>query len=299
MPTPRKTRRWQRIRRNPTLHRRVLVADALGPDFPWHDQAHLPQSSQAFCVSAFGGLRQLDSRNQVISRFLSTRFPEVAVKGRPRRWTIELEVSCRDLLGEHGPSQPTSIDALCESSREVICVESKFLRDARDGFGGCSQASSGACKGFFGPGSDAKTNTPAWCRLETWDGGRSPRLYWAFGRRYFRSRVFEMQRQGATCPFKGANYQLMRNFLFAAAFAARARKGFFGVLALCPRATSETIEGQLKMFRDEILRPEYRELVKLAHYEDYIATLRSVRDPDARELGEFLFGRIDTLIPRV
>ena len=80
MPTPRKTRRWLQIRRNTTLHRRVLVADAFGPDFPWHDQAHLPQSSQAFCVSAFGGLRQLDSRNQVISRFLSTRFPEVAVK---------------------------------------------------------------------------------------------------------------------------------------------------------------------------------------------------------------------------
>ena len=71
------------------------------------------------------------------------------------------------------------------------------------------------------------------------------------------------------------------------------------MLALCPRATSEKIEGRLNMFRDEILQPEYRELVKLAHYEDYIAVLRSVRDPDARELGEFLSGRIDTLVPRV
>ncbi len=71
------------------------------------------------------------------------------------------------------------------------------------------------------------------------------------------------------------------------------------MIALCPWATSETIGGQLNIFRDKILRPEYRELVKLAHYEDYIAALRSVRDPDAGELGEFLSGRIDTLIPRV
>ena len=93
------------------------------------------------------------------------------------------------------------------------------------------------------------------------------------------------------CPFKGAKHQLIRNFLFAAAYAARARKGFFGVLALCPRATSGMIESQLNVFRDEILLPEYRKLVKLAHYEDYIAALYSARDPDAREPGEFLSDR--------
>jgi hypothetical protein len=297
MPTSRKIRDWSEIRRNPTLHRHVLVADALGADFPWHDKAHLPQSSQAFCVSAFGALRSLESCNQVISGFLTASFPEVAVKGRPRQWKVGLEASRPDLLGEHGRSQPTSIDVLCESSREVVCVESKFLRDASDGFGGCSQASGGACKGFFGPGSDARTKTPAWCRLETWDGDRSPRLYWTLGRRYFKSRVFEMQRRGGSCPFKGPNYQLMRNFLFAASYAVRAGKGFFAVLALCPRATSGTIESQLNAFRDEILRPEYRKHVKLAHYEDYIAALRAAKDPDAHDLGDFLSERIATLIP--
>ena len=299
MATSRKIRRWEQIRQNPTLHCRVLAADEFGPDFPWHDQAHLPQSSQAFCVSAFGTLRHLGSCNQVISKFMNTCFLDLVVKRGPRRWTIELEASRPELLGEHGPSQPTSIDALCESSQAVVCVESKFLTDARQGFGGCSQASSGACNGFFGPGSDAKTGTPAWCRLETWDGARSPRLYWAFGRQYFKPKVFEMQRQSTACPFKGANYQLMRNFLFAAAYAARMRKGFFGVLALCPRATSDTIESQLDAFRNEILGQNYQTRVQLAHYEDFIAALESVRDPDARELADFLSGRIDALIPRV
>jgi hypothetical protein len=293
-----KTERWGQIQRNPTLHPKALLPEERGIDFPWHDYAHLPQSSQAFCLSAFGTLRQMDCRNHMLARFFASVFPEVSVKGRPRRWEIKPELSCRDLLGEHGRSQPTSIDVLCVSSKEVICVESKFLTDAREGFGRCSQASSGSCKGFFGPGSDARTGSDAWCRLENWEGDRSPRLYWSLGRRYFQPRVFEMQKKGADCPFKSPNYQLMRNFLFAAAYAMRYQKRHFSVLAISPKKTSPVIRKQLREFRDGVLRPPFRGLVKIAHYEDYLEVLGSIRDPEARELAQFLSGRIDTVVNR-
>jgi hypothetical protein len=36
--------------------------------------------------------------------------------------------------------------------------------------------------------------------------------------------------------------------------------------------------------------------VKIAHYEDYIEALGSIRDPEARELAQFLSVRIDAVV---
>jgi hypothetical protein len=159
------------------------------------------------------------------------------------------------LLNEHGTRQPTSIDALCISSQEVICIESKFATDAEHGFGGCSQFSRGACKGFRGPGSDNATQTAAWCRLESWDGSRTPRTYWSIGKRYFQPSAFREQGSGDICPLRGPNYQLMRNFLFAASLAEVEQKSYWGVLTIAPRKFAPKLVDQVNGFRDGVLLP--------------------------------------------
>jgi len=153
--------------------------------------------------------------------------PEDAHVKRSRRWSIELEVENPSLLNETGKGQPTSIDVVLKTSKQILTIESKFDRDASEGFGPCGQANSeksAKCAGFYGPGSDLKRKTNAWCRLEGWDKGRSPRLYWSLGKAYFKPEIFNLQKRGEWCPFAGSNYQLMRNFLFAATLAQRERK---------------------------------------------------------------------------
>jgi hypothetical protein len=152
-----------------------------------------------------------------------------------------------------------------------------------------------ACEGFYGPGSDRRTGTPAWCRLEGWEGHRSPRLYWTLGKAYFKPFVFQQQVVGETCPFSGPHFQLMRNFLFAASFAAREGHQRFGVLAICPRRYLSNLTAQVEAFRTEILRDELRGRLELRTYEDYTETLRRSGDSDAAELATFLEGRIAML----
>ena len=88
----------------------------------------------------------------------------------------------------------------------------------------------------------------------------------------------------------------MRNFLFAAAYAMRHQKRHFSVLAISPKKTSPVIRKQLRAFRDGILLPPFRGLVKIVHYEDYIEALGSIRNPEAQELAQFLSGRIDAVV---
>ncbi len=283
------------ILRNPTLYPKALTSAERDPSFKWHGHAHSPRSSQVFCISAFGTLRNLTVGNRVLASLLYEAFPEIATNGRPRKWTISPECEDEDLLNEKGTRQPTSVDALCVSSQEVICIESKFVTDAAEGFGRCGQAIRGDCAGYHGPGSDKKTGTSAWCRLEGWEATRSPRLYWSIGKSYFRSETFEQQSMGQACPFAGPFYQLMRNFLFAAAMAERDRKNFFGVLAICPEPSSGTLRSQVEEFRQKILLPEFRGRVKFLTYEILIDRLRNVADPEADALAAFLEERIETI----
>ena len=158
---------WMQVQDNPTLYPQALLGED-GNKFPWHKNADKPYSSQVFCVSAFGTLRQLLNPQLIINGLLP---PTVAAQ---EEWRIELEVEQRELLAEYGPGQPTSVDVVLEADNAVICLEAKFLRDAESGFGKCSQVRDNNCAGFFGPGSDVASSTGAWCRLEVWDGNRSP-----------------------------------------------------------------------------------------------------------------------------
>lgn len=282
---------------NPTLHPRALTDAEKHESFKWHSHAGSPRSSQVFCLSAFGTLRSLPVRDRVLESLFRTALPGFPERRRPRTWTITPEAEDERLLSEYGTSQPTSVDALCLSSDEVVCIESKFATDAAHGFGGCGQFPR-SCAGHYGPGSDLSGNQASWCRLENWKRGRSPRAYWSFGRQHFRPEVFSKQVAGEECPLRGSNYQLMRNFLFAAAMAERDRKSWFGVLTIAPRRYAGELRAQVAAFRERVLLPHHSDRVSFLDYESYCELLRQTRDADADDLAEFLESRIDAIIGR-
>ena len=240
----------QRILRNPTLHPNALTESERGQHgFKWHRYASSPRSSQTLCISAFGTLRSLKVRDKVVDKFLSETFPDYRADRRTPRWNMYLEYERPEILNETGHGQPTSVDVLLVSSKAVFAVVAKFVSDAKKGFGGCSQFNPLKCAGFYGPGSDRKTRSQAWCRLETWDGNRSTRAYWTLGKEYFRPEVFRMQDIEDACPMRSSNFQLMRNFLFAAAYARKNKISLHGVITIAPAATSTLLKDQVAEFR--------------------------------------------------
>ena len=83
--------------RNPTLYPKALTSSESDPSFKWHDYAHSPRSSQVFCISAFGTLRNLAVGNRVLANLLYEAFPVIATKG-----TI---AAALDLHGRLGPAK--------------------------------------------------------------------------------------------------------------------------------------------------------------------------------------------------
>ena len=291
-------KRMELILANPTLHHDALTPEERLPDqIKWHRWAHLPHSSQVFCISAFGTLRGIEARDQVIDRFVANALPIYRPGPRAPRWNILLEHEDPPLLNEVGArAQPTSVDALLLSSKAVVAVESKFVSDAAKGFGQCSAFTGGRCIGFYGPGSDGSSQ--AWCQLEAWRGTRSPRTYWTIGKEYFRSAVFQKQSVGEACPLRGPDYQLMRNFLFAAARSRKADIPVHGVVTIAPAANSQLLGEQVAAFRSQVLLPAYAEHIGHTTYEDYCRLLRAFGDSSCIELAAFLDGRIDALVSR-
>ncbi len=279
---------WAQVRTNPTLFEAALDQGE-GEVFHWHDDANLPHSSQVFCVSAFGSLRRVPVRHMIVTELLGGPY-----SGQSLKWSINLEVERPRILAEFG-GHPSSIDVVLQSATSVFCVESKFKTDAHSGFGCCSQRPKN-CVGFFGPGSDRKNKTGAWCRLEVWDKNRSPRAYWSIGRAYFQESVYEKQIEGMECPFGGPNYQLMRNFLFAASMSHRLQVENFGVVVMCPERNASKLEKQIESFQSTILRSEFIGQVRLLTYERLIEILRQSGDTSACLLADFLERRINDLI---
>ena len=285
-----------RILQNPTLHPHALSEAERDPRFKWHPYAASPRSSQLLCVSAFGTLRSFNARNTVIDRFVAGAIPDYRPGGHPPQWSIKLEYEEPELLNECGAKQPTSIDVLLVSSKAVFAVEAKFVADAKKGFGGCSQFSRGDCAGFYGPGSDLKTHSPAWCRLESWEGDRSPRTYWSLGKEYFRPEVFRIQSKGSACPLRNGNYQLMRNFLFSVAFARKMGIEIYGVVTIAPAVNSLLLTEQIEEFRIQVLLPEHANRIAHVTYEQYADSLRATGDPCGEELAKFLEQRIAAVL---
>lgn len=283
---------WEQVKTNPTLYSLSLMPNE-GEHFHWHSDANLPHSSQVFCVSAFGSIRRLPVKDQIIGELLGV--PEHEVQSS--KWNIQLEVERPELLAEFGSGQASSIDVLLLSSTSVICIESKFLTDAKAGFGKCSQVKETNCAGYFGPGSDLKTKTNAWCRLEVWDRDRSPRAYWSLGRAFFRESVYEKQSEGKQCPFDGPNYQLMRNFLFAASISQQKKLHNFSVVVMSPERTAGKLVKQIEEFRNTIIQPQFHNRIQFFTYEKLIGHLRQAQIESASKLADFLSSRITALVP--
>jgi hypothetical protein len=159
---------------------------------------------------------------------------------------------------------------------------------ARGGFGGCRQAVSGACRGFYGPGSDRRTQSAASCRLTVAEGRRRPRRYWELGARYFRPTVFTCQGPGEVCPLRDT-YQLMRNFLFAAELGGGRP---FAVLAVAPARHRARLEHEVERFRRTVLAPQWGARVGLVAYERYLEILTASGEAGARELAAHLSSRL-------
>jgi hypothetical protein len=116
------------------------------------------------------------------------------------------------------------------------------------------------------------------------------------GRAFFRDAVFAKQVRDERCPFDGPNYQLMRNFLFAAGLAQRHKLKSFGVVTIVPARKLGKLERQIESFRTNVLQPQFGSCVQLVTYERLIELLRQSGDVAAVDLANFLAGRIATLI---
>ena len=280
--------RWTQVQRNRT-YRTGALTDVEGQQIRWHSPSS-EQSSQVFCVSAFGSLRRLADGQEILQKFLTRHFPKVGLNGP---WDLVLEHCDRRVLDESGPVTPTSLDVFCRSESSAVCIESKFFVDAREGFGPCSQFPKN-CGGYYGPGSDLKTSTAANCRLEVADGTRGARSYWRKGKSRFRESVFATQVSGQVCPFRGPNFQAMRNLLFAASSARAA----WATLAIVPDQMGDVLRAQAGAFREQILLPHYADRLAVATYEDLIELLRASTFDESRKLGAFLAERIETVCGR-
>ena len=278
---------WELVKANPT-YRAGSLTDIEGRSIRWHSPSSI-RSSQVFCISAFGTLRQLPDGQEILRTLMTRHFEGIGLTGP---WELTPEYYDRQVLDETGKATPTSVDVFCRSTSSVVCIESKFMADALDGFGSCSQVPKN-CRGYYGPGSDIKTNTAANCRLEVPEGTRGARSYWRRGKEFFQDNVFAAQSVDEICPFSGHNFQLMRNVLFAACSGA----GAWAALAIVPDRVSAKVRQQASVFREHVLRPEYRERVSVATYEDLIVLLRASTFAQSNRLGEFLAERIEHVCP--
>lgn len=189
--------RLELVKANPT-YLAGAVSETEAQAIRWHSPSSA-RSSQVFCISAFGSLRYLRDGQEILQALLTRHFPDAGLTGP---WKLTLEYTDRQVLDESGRVTPTSVDVFCRSASSVVCIESKFIADALEGFGSCGQFP-GKCHGFYGPGSDKKTNTSANCRLEIAEGSRGARSYWRRGRAFFQDDVFVEQRLGDACPAPG------------------------------------------------------------------------------------------------
>lgn len=277
---------FARICQNPTLF--PGLARLLGPDFPWHSGAGGPRSSQALCLSAWVPLAQLEVRHPVIEEVVTTALPALPGDAR-RRWEVGVEVRRPDLLGEQG-GFPSSIDVLLESQDAVVCVESKYLGDAREGFGRCGQFP-GECAGFHGEGSDLAGRSSCSCRLAVPEGARAARRYWDVAQRLFAPQALAEGSEVGSCPLHRF-YQLARSLFFAAEWARLGGQQHFGALGIAPAATAATIERQAREFAAGALLPQHAGRVAIVHYESLVAVMAAAGDERAQAVARFVGDRL-------
>jgi len=79
----------------------------------------------------------------------------------------------------------------------------------------------------------------------------------------------------------------MRNFFFAAEWAASEQKAHHAAIVVVPWSRGAKLSGQVEEFR-ALLRPEEREFVTLTAYEDYVEVLNEFGGTEGNALAAFL-----------
>ena len=178
--------------------------------FPWHRdksgkiQAHKANSSQALAIDVFGTIKMSLERDTVLGAVANAC-------GLPPDgpWSVELEWTDEErLLGE---LRPTQVDVLAFGGRSLLVIECKFTESG----GTCTQPKplSGPnvglrqCNGDYRPQVNPLNGIHARCALS----GKGVK-YWDLIPRVY---DLDPESEYRPCPFKGENYQWMRNVVLA------------------------------------------------------------------------------------
>ena len=167
-------------------------------EFPWHVyhnnvDTDKVQSSQALAIDFWGCLNSSEFKNELINNFFGKSAND---------WVIELEYTDSALLNE--PTS-TQIDVLLKSSECVIFIESKFTEQG----GKCSQPNK-KCNGNYQLQTNPENGIESKCSLT----GKKIK-YWDY---IDKVTLFKKDDEYLPCPFKGIEYQWMRNICFAKAY---------------------------------------------------------------------------------
>jgi hypothetical protein len=269
------------IRRNifPAAH--CQIAD--WANFKWHRYAHLPHSSQAFCISVWGTFACTKGRavREVVSRLLRDAEFSRAVERYPARLPAQFESDNRDLLNEYGGTQ-SHLDVALPLDDLSVVIESKLTEP----LGTCSQKKDRHCSGIYGPGSDLKLRKENSCRLEYQDGSRTPRLYWQVITPLSRADAYPL---GKPCPFAGSGYQVMRNIAASARQMTTLSKPSWRTIFAFP-AEKETTEA-IRLVQSR-LKGEYQSRVLVLDYKKLSRALADSADPIARGLAQHMAARL-------
>lgn len=166
--------------------------------FPWHQyngeiDTDKINSSQAIAIDFWGCLDSSEYKNDLINSIFNEK---------EKGWSIELEYTDRKLLNE--PTS-TQIDVFLKSSDKVIFIESKFTENG----GSCSQPPK-KCNGNYQLQINPKNGIESKCSLT----GKNIK-YWDFINKVTK---YKRELEYFPCPFKGMEYQWMRNICFAKAY---------------------------------------------------------------------------------
>jgi hypothetical protein len=175
--------------------------------FDWHKNGknidtNQANSSQALAIDFWGCLKLSKYKNQLINKLFDKN---------EKNWFINFEYEDKSLLSE---KKATQVDILIESENCVLVIESKFTE--KEG-GRCSQTNKDKngvyqCNGKYEKQTNPRNNNiESQCALT----GKGIK-YWEF---IDELTYYKKNETYDPCPFKGGEYQWMRNICFAEAYA--------------------------------------------------------------------------------
>ena len=167
--------------------------------FPWHNHHGIidtdkVNASQAIAIDFWGCLNSSKYKNELINVYFDAVGDD---------WSIDLEYTKPELLFE---PVSTQIDVLLKSTAKVIFIESKFTEKG----GSCYQASKKKCNGNYKLQENPENGIINKCSLT----GKKIK-YWNY---IDNITDFKKDLEYLPCPFKGMEYQWMRNICFAKAY---------------------------------------------------------------------------------